>query len=67
MQLVDFTELIQHRFTKLKAVGNGQRLHHIEHGVVDIAVTAFAYATNQVRGVLGLCQIFCRSTGCAFG
>ncbi len=37
MQLVDFTELIQHRFTKLKAVGNGQRLHHIEHGVVDIA------------------------------
>ncbi|MGQ7145927.1 N-acetylmuramoyl-L-alanine amidase family protein, partial [Escherichia sp. SS-MK2] len=26
------------RFTKLKAVGNGQRLHHIEHGVVDIAV-----------------------------
>ena len=39
----------------------------IEHGVVDIAVTAFAHATNQVRGVLGLCQIFCRSTGCTFG
>ncbi|CSQ00199.1 Uncharacterised protein [Shigella sonnei] len=67
MQLVDFTELIQHCFTKLKAVSNGQRLHHIEHGVVDIAVTAFAHATNQVRGVLGLCQIFCRSTGCTFG
>ncbi len=32
MQLVDLPRAFQHRFTKLQAVGNGQRLHHNEHG-----------------------------------
>lgn len=54
MQLIDVAQLAQHRFTKLQAVVNGQRLHHVEHGVVNVAIAAFAHATDQVRGVLGI-------------
>ncbi len=50
MQLVDFTELIQYRFTKLKVASNGQPDCTTEHGVVDIAVTMlFAHAQSSPR------------------
>jgi hypothetical protein len=58
---------LQHRFTKLQAIGDGQRLHHIEHRMVDIAIAALADAPDQVRGVLGLREEFRGGTGGAFG
>ena len=63
MQIIDIAHFLQHRLSEFEAVGDGEGLHHIEHGVVDIAVAALADPTDQIRGVLRLGEIFCRGTG----
>ncbi|SSN09785.1 Uncharacterised protein [Klebsiella pneumoniae] len=67
MQIIDIAHFLQHRLSEFEAVGDGEGLHHIEHGVVDIAVAALADPTDQIRGVLRLGEIFCRGTGGPLG
>ncbi|MOA53598.1 hypothetical protein D3C78_1770810 [compost metagenome] len=67
MQTVYFAHPVQHFLTEFQAVIDGRGLNQIKHGVIQIAVTAFAYAADLVRFILGLRQELRRRTGGTFG